>query len=199
MRITQGFFSVARTCPDCRGEGRRVTNPCDDCRGQGRRPKHRELEVRIPAGIDTGMRLRLRGEGEHGLRGGPPGDLEVAMQVEEHPRFHRDGSDVHEILDLGYPQMVLGTSRTIETLHGEKEIRIPAGSQPGHEIRLRGEGIAQLSSDRRGDHIVHVRLHVPSPKDLDDEHLDLLRQLAEKSDQIVGGGGVFEKMKSFFG
>lgn len=201
VRFTQGFFSVARTCPDCRGEGRKVTNPCDDCRGQGRRPKRRELEVKIPAGIDTGMRLRLRGEGEHGLRGGPPGDLEVAVRVDPHERLHREGADVHEILDLGYPQMVLGTEATVRTLHGEEEVRVPPGTQPGHEIRLRGEGIPQLSSDRRGDHIVHVRLHVPRPEDLDEEHLDLLRQLAEMDHQIVkSGSNVFEKLKrSLFG
>ncbi len=98
MRYAQGFFSVARTCPDCRGQGRRVVNPCKSCRGEGRVAQPRELEVSIPAGVEEGMRLRLRGEGEHGLRGGPTGDLEVALYVNEHERWRRNGADVHELL-----------------------------------------------------------------------------------------------------
>lgn len=198
VRYSQGFFSVARTCPECHGEGRKVVDPCDDCRGDGRKPIQRELEVSIPAGIDSGLRLRLRGEGEHGLRGGPPGDLDVAITVREHERLKRDGADVHEIVELGYPQMVLGTRITIETVHGEETVKVPSGTQPGHEIRLRGEGVQRLDVDRRGDHIVHLLLRVPKPKELDDERLNLLRKLAELDQAEVGSEGVIDKVKNLF-
>ncbi|MEM6794747.1 MAG: molecular chaperone DnaJ, partial [Acidobacteriota bacterium] len=105
VRFSQGFFSVARTCPECGGLGRLITNPCPDCRGEGRRRALRELDVTIPAGIDHGMRLRLRGEGEHGQRGGPPGDLDVVLLVEPHERLQRDGADVHEMVKVGYAQL----------------------------------------------------------------------------------------------
>lgn len=199
VRYSQGFFSVARACPECHGEGRKIVNPCDSCHGEGRQPRRRELEVAIPAGIDTGMRLRLRDEGEHGLRGGPPGDLDVMVHVTEHERLKRDGADVHEIIELGYAQLVLGTKIDIETLHGDESAKVPPGSQPGHEIRLRGKGIARLDSERRGDHIVHLLLRVPKPKELDEERLDLLRRMAEIEGQEVGSeGGVMNKVKNLF-
>lgn len=199
VRYQQGFFSVARTCPDCNGLGEKVTNPCKACNGAGRLPKKREKEVSIPAGVDDGMRLRLRGEGEHGLRGGPPGDLEVALFVAPHPRWKRDGADVHEILTLGYPQLVIGTTLEIETLHGKESLKIPAGTEPGHELRLRHKGAANLNSERRGDHVCHVSLGVPRAKDLSEEHVKLLRRLAElDAQEVAEGGGVFEKVKSLF-
>lgn len=199
VRYQQGFFSVARTCPDCNGMGRKVTNPCKACNGAGRVPKKRELEVSIPAGVDDGMRLRLRGEGEHGLRGGPSGDLEVALSVTPHARWKRDGADVHELLTLGYPQLVIGTSLEIETLHGKETLRIPAGTEPGHELRLRHKGAPSLNSDRRGDHVCHIALGVPKAKDLSDEHVKLLRRLAELDEQSVAEhGSVFEKVKNLF-
>ncbi len=200
VRFSQGFFSVARTCPECQGQGKKVTNPCKSCRGEGRLPHERELEVTIPAGVDTGMRLRLRGEGEHGMRGGPRGDLDVVILVDEHERFQRDETDVHEILDLGYVQLVLGAQVEVETLHGTETLKIPSGTQPGHEFRLRGQGIPHLNSDRKGDHVTHVRLKVPKPRDLDSDQLALLHKLAELEGSEVQheAKGVFEKVKNLF-
>ncbi|MEM1204503.1 MAG: molecular chaperone DnaJ [Acidobacteriota bacterium] len=198
VRMSQGLFTVARTCPTCNGLGRIAANPCKVCRGEGLLPSRRELEVKIPAGIDDGMRMRLRGEGDHGRRGGPPGDLEVLIRVAPHERFERDGADVHEILDLGYPQLVLGTEVKIETVHGKEEVRISSGTQPGHEIRLRGKGVQRLDADRMGDHVAHVRLRVPKPKDLEEPQLDLLRQLADLEGQHVSQGGVIDKVKKIF-
>ena len=199
VRFNQGFFSVARTCPECGGAGQRITNPCADCRGEGRVPKHKEIEVSIPAGVDSGMRLRLRGEGEHGLRGGPPGDLDVVIIVEPHERLQRDGVDVHEMVKLGYAQLVLGTSIDIETLHGEDDLKIPPGTPSGKDFRLRGKGVVHLNSERRGDHVVHVLLDVPHPRDLNEEQLELLRQLAEHEGQAIREpASVFDKVKNLF-
>lgn len=198
VRFSQGFFSVARTCPDCNGEGRKILKPCKSCHGDGRVPKKREMEVTIPGGVAEGMRLRLRGEGEHGQRGGPPGDLDVLILVESHDRWERQNADVHEILPVGYAQMVLGTEVEIETLHGKETVRIAAGTQHAHELRLRGKGARQLNSERHGDHVVHLALAVPKPKDLSEEHLKLLRRLAELDQVDVADGGVLDKVKSFF-
>ncbi|MEM7350178.1 MAG: molecular chaperone DnaJ [Acidobacteriota bacterium] len=199
VRYTQGFFSVARPCPDCGGEGNIVTDPCKTCDGDGRVEKERDLQVTIPPGVDTGIRLRLRGEGEHGRRGGPPGDLDVLIEVEPHERFERRGTEVHEQIELSYSQLVLGTSIQVETLHDEETIRVPPGTSPGHEFRLRNKGIVDLNSHHRGDHIVHVALRVPKPKDLEEEHLDLLRKLAEFEGDTVSDGGVLGRVKNLFG
>ena len=166
----------------------------------GRVPQEKELEVSIPAGVDNGMRLRLRGEGERGKRGGPSGDLDVVIHVLDHERFQRDGADVHEMLYLTYAQMVLGTEKEIDTLHGKEKVKVAAGTQPGHETRLRGKGIPQLGAERRGDHIVHLMLKVPKPKELDSDRLALLHKLAELEGSEVHheAKGVFEKVKNLF-
>ena len=197
VRISQGFFSVAQTCPHCHGAGQIVTDPCKKCRGEGRVEKQRDLTVDIPAGVETGLRLRLRGEGEHGVRGGPPGDLEVWMRVDPHERLERDGADVHERILLTYPQLVLGTTFEVRTLHGNETLRVPGGTPSGHEFRLRGQGIQHLRHDGRGDHVVHVALKVPRPKDLDERQLELLRELAE-IDGVEIHQGMFEKVKNLF-
>lgn len=199
VRYTQGFFSVARPCPDCGGEGNVVTDPCGKCNGDGRVEQERDLQVTIPPGVDTGIRLRLRGEGEHGRRGGPSGDLDVLIQVEPHERFERHGTDVHEQIELSYSQLVLGTSIKVETLHDEETVRVPSGTSPGHEFRLRNKGIVDLNSHHRGDHIVHVALRVPKPKDLEEDHLELLRKLAKLEGDEVAEGGVLGRVKNLFG
>ena len=133
VRFTQGFFTVARTCPQCRGEGRVVTDPCKECQGEGRVERERSISVKIPAGVDTGARLRLSGEGEHGRRGGPPGDLYVVLQVRPHMRFRRDGSTVLSRVTISYPQAVLGTTR-----RGGHAPRQDAARDPGrHGARPR--------------------------------------------------------------
>ncbi len=200
VRYTQGFFSVARPCPQCHGEGQVVQDPCKACKGEGRTETNRQLDVTVPSGVDNGLRLRLRGEGEHGRRGGPPGDLDVLLRVAPHERLERDGADVLDQQALAYPQLVLGTSLEIETLHGVEQLRIPAGTQSGHTFRLRGKGIDKLSHDGRGDHVVHVVLHVPKPKDLDDAQIEQLRAMAELEGLQVGIGGsrVIDKVKGLF-
>lgn len=202
VRYSQGFFTVARPCPQCRGQGQTVKDPCKTCHGEGRKSRMRKMKVTIPAGVDTGMQLRLRGEGEHGMRGGPPGDLGVALTVLPHERFERADADVHERVEVSYPQLVLGTTLDIKTLHDEETVKVPAGTQPGHEIRLRGQGIPRLDrggrSAHRGDHILHVHLRVPQPKELGEKQVELLRQMAELEGAEIHEG-FMEKMKQLFG
>lgn len=198
VRYTQGILSVARPCPECRGAGQRVLNPCDTCDGAGRMQRERTLEVTVPAGIEDGMGLRLRGEGEHGVRGGADGDLEVLLRVAPHERLERRGSEIHEIVELTYPQLVLGTRLDVATVHGDEPLRVPAATQPGAELRLRGKGTRRLDRDEYGDHVIHVALRVPKPRDLDEERIELLERLAELDGRRVGDGGVMEKVKSLF-
>jgi len=199
VRFSQGFFSVAQTCPNCRGEGQVVRDPCAECRGDGRVEKQRNLEVKIPPGVDNGIRLRLRGEGEHGRRGGPAGDLDVVIRVEAHERFERRGSDVYEIVELEYPQLVLGTTLEIETLHGRDKLEVPSGTKPGQEFRMRGQGISRLDSTGRGDHVVLAALRVPKARDLGAEQLELLKKLAElEGAEVHEHQGVIDRVKSLF-
>ena len=199
VRFSQGFFSVAQTCPQCRGEGQLVKDPCRTCRGEGRVEKERNLEVKIPPGVDNGIRLRLRGEGEHGRRGGPPGDLDVVIRVRPHERFERRNADVYEIVELEYTQLVLGTTLDVETLHGREKVEVPSGTTPAQEFRLRGKGIARLDSAGRGDHVVLAALRVPRAKDLSSEQVGLLQKLAElEGAKVHEHQGVIDKVKSLF-
>lgn len=200
VRYSQGFFTVARTCPQCRGEGRVVSDPCRTCRGEGRVEKEKTLTVDIPAGVDTGLRLRVPREGEHGRRNGPPGDLYVVLSVEPHDTFRREGEDVHSELPLGYPQAVLGSAVQVPTVHGEVDLEVPPGTPHGHQFRLRGKGVPRLDGRGRGDHVVRVLVDVPKPSQLSDEEKALLRRLAEIREQDVReGGNVFRKVKELFG
>jgi molecular chaperone DnaJ len=200
VRYTQGFFTVARTCPQCQGEGRVVTDPCTECQGEGRVEEERSITVKIPAGVDTGARLRLSGEGEHGRRGGPAGDLYVVLQVRPHKQFRRDGSTVLSRVSISYPQAVLGTAIEVDTLHGKSTLEVPSGTQHGRDFRLRSQGISRLEGGGRGDHVVTVEVAVPNPRDLSPEELQILRRMAE-----IGGHpvkeekGVMERMKGLFG
>ncbi|HEY4590542.1 MAG TPA: molecular chaperone DnaJ [Thermoanaerobaculia bacterium] len=200
VRFTQGFFTVARTCPQCQGEGRVISDPCTECRGEGRVEEERSITVKIPAGVDTGARLRLAGEGEHGRRGGPPGDLYVVLQVRPHKQFRRDGSTVLSRATISYPQAVLGSSIEVDTLHGKSTLDIPAGTQHGRDFRLRGQGIPRLDGAGKGDHVVSIEVEVPQPRDLSPEELQLLRRLAELGGHPVKEEkGVIERVKNLFG
>lgn len=200
VRFTQGFFTVARTCPQCQGEGRVVTDPCTECRGEGRVERERTISVKIPAGVDTGARLRLTGEGEHGRQGGPAGDLYVVLQVRPHARFRRDGSAVLSRVSISYPQAVLGATIDVETLHGKAPLEIPAGTPYGRDFRLRGQGIDRLDGSGRGDHVVTVQVEVPNPRNLSEEEVQLLRRLAELGGQSVKEERrVLDKVKNLFG
>ena len=156
--------------------------------------------MKIPSGVDTGARLRLAGEGEHGRNSGPPGDLYVVIQVRPHLRFRRDGSTVLSRATISYPQAVLGASIEVETLHGVAPLEIPAGTPHGRDFRLRSQGIDRLGGGGRGDHVVTVEVEVPNPRNLTDEEITLLRRLAEISGQPVKEErGVFDKVKNLFG
>ena len=200
VRLTQGFFSVARTCPQCGGEGAVITDPCKSCHGQGRVEKRRKVELKIPPGVDTGTRLRLSGEGEHGRRGGPPGDLYVDIVVNPHQSFARDGANIFSQLELSYPQAVLGTTVEVETLHGTESLEVPAGTAHGQEFRLKAKGVDRLGGRGRGDHVAVTAVQVPHPRDLSDEELGCLRQLAEiRGDPIKDEKGVLSRVRDLFG
>ena len=200
VAFRRGFLSVAQTCPTCGGAGRVNRDPCRDCDGRGRSEKEASLKVTVPAGVDTGMRLRLAGEGETGALGGPSGDLYVVMAVEEHDLYQRDGVDLHLELPVSAFQAMLGAEVTLATILGEsKEVEIGSGAQPGDVIRLKGLGMPRVNGGRRGDLHVHLRVVVPSK--LNAEQRKLVEQVAE-----LGGGlepevdrGFFERLKRAFG
>ena len=206
LRYQQGFFTVARTCGQCQGTGRIITNPCVTCRGAGRVQKDRKLTVKIPAGIATGQRLRLSGEGEAGAGGGPTGDLYVVIHVQEHPFFQRDGNDLLCEIPVNFPTAALGGEITIPTLEGEESFKIPEGTQPGSTFRLRGRGMPDVTGRGRGDLL--IALKVITPKKLNREQKKLLEQLAatlpketftptERDDQDERG--LFNRVKDIFG
>ncbi len=177
LRYQQGFLTVARPCPNCRGTGKTIAKPCQTCRGAGRVGRERKLTVKIPAGIATGQRLRLYGEGEHGTAGGPPGDLYVVVHVQEHPFFQREGDDLYCELPIGFPTLALGGSVKVPTLNGREELHIPAGTQPGARFKLRGKGMPNVSGRGHGD--LHVIARVAVPKKLTKEQKHLLEELAK--------------------
>ena len=199
VRFSQGFFTVARTCPQCNGEGQVVKDPCKECQGQGLVERERSTSVKIPAGVDTGQRLRLSGEGEHGRRGGPAGDLYVVLQVKPHERFHRDGSTVLSSVPISYPQAVLGANIEVETIHGQATLEVPSGTAQGREFRLRGQGIPRLDGHGKGDHVAVIEVEVPQPRDLSEEEVELLRKLAELSGKPVKEErGIVDRVKNLF-
>ena len=175
IRYQQGFLTVARTCGQCGGRGQVIKNPCHTCRGQGRVEQERKLTVKIPAGIATGQRLRLHGEGEHGMGGGPPGDLYVVIHVEDHPFLHREGDDLWCEVPVTYPTLVLGGDISVPTLNGDETLSVPKGTQPDSRLRLRGKGMPHLSAHGRGDMYVNLRVQVPTK--LSREQKELVEQL----------------------
>ena len=200
VRFSQGFLTVARTCPQCAGRGTVVDNPCKTCRGARRVERERTLEVTIPAGVDDGARLRLTGEGEEGLDGGPSGDLYVVLRVQPHEHFRRDGAHVLGVVEATYPQLVMGATIDVDTLHGPVPLEIPPGTEPGEEFRLAGQGVQRLDGRGKGDHLVLVRLALPSMSELGDEERDLLRRLAEVQGKPVRERrGVKDRVRDLFG
>ena len=189
VQFSQGFFSVARTCPDCRGTGTVIRDPCVDCGGRGLTERQRSIQVRVPAGVDSGSRLRLPGEGEHGRHGGPPGDLFVVIDVEPHERFVRRGADVLSSVTVGYPQAVLGCTMEVETIHGTSSLKVPPATEHGSTFLLKSQGIPRVDGRGRGNHIVEVRLEVPAPRDLSERELEHVRALAELNEDGHGTAG----------
>jgi molecular chaperone DnaJ len=206
LRYQQGFFTVARTCGPCRGSGSVITKPCTTCRGAGRIQQEKKLSVRIPAGIATGQRLRLSGEGEAGPGGGPSGDLYVVIHVQEHPFFQRDGNDLYCEIPLNFTTLALGGEVQIPTLDGKAPFTIPAGTQTGSTFRIRGQGMPDVSGRGRGDLLMTVK--VSTPKKLSREQKKLLEQLAEtlpkeqfEPTPVVDHAdkGLFDRVKDIFG
>ncbi|TAM02175.1 MAG: molecular chaperone DnaJ [Pusillimonas sp.] len=174
VRMQQGFFSVQQTCPTCRGTGREITDPCVTCDGVGRVRKNKTLQVKIPAGIDDGMRIRSTGNGEPGVNGGPSGDLYVEIHLKPHGIFQRDGEDLHCELTIPFTTAALGGELEVPTLSGKGEITIPEGTQTGKTFRLRGKGVRGVRSSYPGDLYCHVS--VETPVRLSDEQKKILRQ-----------------------
>jgi molecular chaperone DnaJ len=197
VRYQQGFFSVARTCHVCRGAGRVVKNPCVDCKGSGRVEREKQMEVKIPAGVETGSRLRVTGEGEAGTQGGAPGDLYVVIHVAEHDQFERQGNNLYEAVPITFAQAALGAEIMVKTLDEEEKLKIPMGTQTGTVFRLRGKGMPILGGRGRGDLFVSVT--VITPTTLTREQKRLLEQLAEVENKDLENKGLVDKVRDIFG
>ncbi|AGX88130.1 molecular chaperone DnaJ [Candidatus Symbiobacter mobilis] len=201
VQMRQGFFSVQQTCPTCRGSGRLIAEPCVGCHGQGRIKKQKTLEVKIPAGIDGGMRIRSAGNGEPGVNGGPPGDLYIEIRLKKHDIFERDGDDLHCSVPISIITATLGGEIDVPTLAGKAVIDIPEGTQTGKQFRLRGKGIKGVRSSYPGDLYCHIL--VETPVKLTEHQRKLLRELDES---LKRGGGKHspngdswtDRLKSFF-
>jgi len=177
VHLRQGFFSIQQTCPHCHGSGKIIPEPCPSCHGAGRIKQHKTLEVKIPAGINEGMRIRSAGNGEPGSNGGPPGDLYIEIRIKQHEVFERDGDDLHCTVPVGLTTAALGGTIEVPTLGGKAEIDLPEGSQHGKTFRLRGKGIKGLRASYPGDLYCHVA--VETPVKLTEHQKKLLRELDE--------------------
>jgi len=201
VRMQQGFFSVQQTCPKCHGSGKMVKEPCVTCQGAGRVKQHKTLSVKIPAGVDEGDRIRLSGEGEAGVNGGPPGDLYVVVHLKAHNIFQRDGGNLHCEMPISFTTAALGGEIEIPTLDGHAKMKIPAETQTGATFRLRGKGIKPLRSNENGDLMCHVV--VETPVKLTEKQRELLRELEtinlQDSDKhSPRAKGWLDKVKDFF-
>ncbi len=200
LRARQGFFMLEQTCPHCGGAGHVIADPCPDCAGRGLQEKTRTLSVNIPAGVDTGTRIRLSGEGSAGLKGGPPGDLYIFVAIAPHPIFERDGAHLFCRVPVPVTTAILGGEVEIPTLDGTKtRVKIPEGTQTGRRFRLRGKGMPELETGARGDLIVEVR--VETPVNLTRRQKELVRELAEELGEETHSPestGFFARMKEFF-
>jgi molecular chaperone DnaJ len=197
IRLQQGFFSVARTCGQCRGAGRVIRTPCEACRGAGRVEREKQIEVKIPAGVETGSRLRLAGEGEAGAQGGPAGDLYVVIHVREHEVFERQGNNLYASVPVTFAQAALGAEATVPTLDGQESLKVPAGTQTGTVFRLKGHGMPVLGGRGRGDLFVSVT--VVTPTTLTREQRKLLEQLSQVEEKDLSDKGLMDKVRDIFG
>ncbi len=201
VRVQQGFFSVQQTCPRCNGAGQIVSDPCKQCRGAGTVPDQKTLNVRVPAGVDTGDRIRLSGEGEPGEQGGPAGDLYVEMAVKSHPIFTRDGANLRCDIPLSVTTAALGGEIEVPTLAGRVSLRIPPGTQSGKVFRVRGKGVKPVRGGAQGDLL--CRVNVETPVNLTDAQKKLLEELAETLEKggehhNPRGSSWLDSVKSFF-
>ena len=195
---SRGIFSIAQTCPRCQGAGRVLDNPCRTCRGQGRREHSSKIKLRIPAGVDTGSRLRSAGNGEAGFRGGPPGDLYVVLHVQPHAIFQRDGDDLLCEVPVSFVQAALGADIEVPTLERPAKVHVPPGTQPGTIFRLKGQGVKNVQGYGSGD--LHVRVTVEVPTHLSAEQKAKLQEFAElcSGKESPISQSFFEKAKRMF-
>jgi len=199
VRFQQGFFAIAKTCGHCNGQGTIIPNPCEACGGAGVERRTYQLSIKIPAGVDSGSRLKLRGEGEAGPNGGAPGDLYVLLHVREHPLFVREGHDVVCEVPLSFTQAALGGEVDVPTLGGPAKVKIPAGTQSGQIFRLKGQGVAEINGYGRGDQI--VRIIVETPRRLSPRQRALLEEFARLAGEEVHplAKSFLDKVKSMLG
>src|SRR5215203_3884566 len=196
-RYQQGFFSVMRTCANCQGKGQIIRNPCKECRGDGRIEKEKTLDVKIPAGVETGSRLRVSGEGEAGVGGGPAGDLFVVIHVAEHETFERQGANLYSAVPISFAQAALGADIKVKTLDGEEDLKVPPGTQTGTVFRIKSKGMPELGGRGRGDLFVAATLI--TPKSLSKEQRKLLEQLADVEDTEFNDESFMDKVRNIFG
>lgn len=200
VRQARGFFAVETTCPTCGGSGTIIPDPCEKCHGQGRVPKRAQVSFNVPSGVDSGMTLRVRGEGESGSRGGERGDLLVRFEIQEHDKFAREGAEIYMEEHISFPMAALGASIEIDSLHGREGLKIPAGTETHHVFRLRGKGMPSTANGRSfGD--LHVRVIVDVPRKLTARQKELLVEFAREGGEEIKAGhkGWFESLKDSLG
>jgi molecular chaperone DnaJ len=201
LAYQQGFFTITRTCPACQGAGQIIRERCPECRGQGRLEREKTIELRIPAGVDSGTRLRVAGEGEPGPNGGPPGDLYVVLEVKEHSFFERRGADLYCTIPLSISQATLGTELQVPGLNGEERLKVPEGTQSGAVFRLKGKGLPDPRGGGKGDLYYHVR--VLTPTKLTREQRKLIEELGAtlkvENKPAERNSSIFDKVKDIFG
>ena len=198
VRAQQGFFTVERTCPTCQGAGQMINNPCKSCSGAGRTEKERSLSVNIPAGVETGTRIRLSGEGEAGLRGGPSGDLYIFIEVKEHALFQRDSVNLYCHVPVSIGTAALGGDIEVPTIDGGRSrVKVPAGSQSGRQMRLRTKGMPALRGGSAGD--MFIELAVETPVNLTTRQKEIMREFEDvAADNNPKGSSFFSKVKTFW-
>ncbi|SON58357.1 Chaperone protein DnaJ [Hartmannibacter diazotrophicus] len=200
VRATQGFFTIERTCPACQGRGETISDPCPTCAGSGRTTQERTLSVNIPAGIEDGTRIRLAGEGEAGVRGGPPGDLYIFLSLRPHDIFQRDGADLYCRVPISITTAALGGSLDVPTIGGTSaKVKVPEGSQTGRQFRLKGQGMPILRANQTGD--LYITVVVETPQNLTRRQRELLEEFEQESssENHPESTGFFARVKDFFG
>jgi len=192
VQVSQGFFAMRRTCPECRGEGKRIESPCSTCAGSGRVRTTKSLKVKIPAGVYEGAQVRVSGEGEVGMQGSPTGDLYIVIALKKHPIFERDGADLYCTMPITFPQAALGAEVDAPTLSGKVKIKVPQGTESGKIFRLRGHGVVDIRARKKGD--LFVRVQVAVPKKLTGRQEELLRAFEQ-----AAGDEVYPECSTFLG
>ena len=198
VRYQQGFFSIARTCPTCQGTGSVIADPCNKCRGEGRILRQRNVDIKIPAGVEDGTRIRYSGGGEVGPFGGPAGDLYIVLHVKDHAFFEREGNDLHCVVPLSISQAAMGTEIRVPTMEGEHTLKIPEGTQPNAKFRIKNRGVPVLNGHGKGDLYVHVRVQIPGK--LNKRQRELLQELETITpvDNQPLLRSILDKMKDMF-